>query len=392
MQRSKVLKPATLTLFLLLSSTALIPTTLAQNAETEKQTMVSHKTMADPIEKKAMKAANKTNPFIKKLTPPTPISFASASYRKKIIQLKWFSQKQEKMAFVNQNTSFDLFDLFDGNSTALSNVGKATLDDIGQALTMDGIKTRMFLIAAHSTAEGRNSKNQQQTTLRAKAVKTYLLSYFDIAPNHLQTVGFGSYRLKDRTQPNAKTNNRVEIALIEDIYNHEPGAVITLPKNTQPIAQTEKNIPDVTMEHQAGTTAQRAVTLEHQKMVTDPVMMANSAKMDHHMKDEAKMAKMTHKISRPKKKRTISRGSHRTAIAHTTHKKNRKSARNNSYKKQAQNSYKNRSIYQDTYRYDNSMDDYNSGFSYQSGSSDYEEYPEETRSYNSYNTIRGCER
>ena len=45
----------------------------------------------------------------------------------------------------------------------------------------------------------------------ADAVKRYLMDKFSLAPEHLVTAGYGKSRLKNRNNPSAPENRRVEV-------------------------------------------------------------------------------------------------------------------------------------------------------------------------------------
>ncbi len=166
--------------------------------------------------------------FSKNLRPHGAQAYSSA-YRSKIVRLNWYDNGVRRSGVVNLNRSFDIYGLFQGASLDLTEQAKAILDELGRAITSEGIDTRMYAIAGHSISQGEKREDHALSQRRAEVVFNYLTTKFDIPPARLTPVGFGSHNLKDKDSPQAPENNRVEICLIEDLYDEEPKTTVQLP-------------------------------------------------------------------------------------------------------------------------------------------------------------------
>jgi outer membrane protein OmpA-like peptidoglycan-associated protein len=85
------------------------------------------------------------------------------------------------------------------------------LEMLGQALTNPDLKDNTFIVAGHSAVEGRPIYDLNLSERRAKAVKRFLEENYDIPPDQLIAVGYGSSRLKNPDNPFADENQRVQI-------------------------------------------------------------------------------------------------------------------------------------------------------------------------------------
>ena len=67
------------------------------------------------------------------------------------------------------------------------------------------------MLAGHTDAVGGEEYNQDLSSRRADSVKSYLMQKYSLAPDHLVTAGFGKTRLKNKDNPQAAENRRVEV-------------------------------------------------------------------------------------------------------------------------------------------------------------------------------------
>lgn len=76
----------------------------------------------------------------------------------------------------------------------------------------------MFLIEGHTDAVGSDSYNLALSQKRADAVRDAMrdamLQYFNIAPENLETIGYGEEFLKIETEEEEQENRRVTIRRI----------------------------------------------------------------------------------------------------------------------------------------------------------------------------------
>jgi len=91
------------------------------------------------------------------------------------------------------------------------------LDSVGQAMTSPELTGKSIIIAGHTDATGSELYNLNLSKKRAQAVKEYLVSKWNIAPETMQAVGYGQSRplTTGKTAADLKKNRRVEIRLAE---------------------------------------------------------------------------------------------------------------------------------------------------------------------------------
>ena len=73
-----------------------------------------------------------------------------------------------------------------------------------------------FVIAGHTDGKGSDAYNQLLSERRAEAVKRYLVENYNMPPGTLLAVGYGKTMLKNKTNPFASENRRVQIVNMAD--------------------------------------------------------------------------------------------------------------------------------------------------------------------------------
>jgi outer membrane protein OmpA-like peptidoglycan-associated protein len=105
---------------------------------------------------------------------------------------------------------------FEPDSSTLNESAKVSLDELGKALSHPSLRSRSFLLVAHTDDRGREEYNLALSQRQADAVRSYLIANFDIEPHRLITEGRGeSQPLIEGTDEAARSLNRrvtVEIA------------------------------------------------------------------------------------------------------------------------------------------------------------------------------------
>lgn len=96
-------------------------------------------------------------------------------------------------------------------SAELTGGSKATLDQLGIALSSEQLSPFQFRINGHTDAVGESPFNLSLSEQRAVAVETYLSTNFAIDPARLIGVGLGEEVLLNPDDPSAGENRRVEI-------------------------------------------------------------------------------------------------------------------------------------------------------------------------------------
>lgn len=100
---------------------------------------------------------------------------------------------------------------FEFGSAELTAGSKATLDQLGIALSSDQLSPFRFRIHGHTDAVGESPFNLALSEQRAAAVENYLAGEFQIAPARLIGIGLGEDVLLNPENPAAAENRRVEI-------------------------------------------------------------------------------------------------------------------------------------------------------------------------------------
>ena len=149
-----------------------------------------------------------------------------------------------------EQRSIDLQINFQLNSAALMPEAEQQLDALGAALTSPRLAYAQFNIYGHTDASGPADYNKTLSEKRAEAVKVYLVEKFKIAPDRLQTAGYGEEKLKNTQNPNAAENRRVQIV------NRTPIPGQAMPETSQEMPQQPKTMPQVGPEKTPGLPTQ----------------------------------------------------------------------------------------------------------------------------------------
>ena len=103
--------------------------------------------------------------------------------------------------------------LFPPNSDTLPSTSYAEVDKLGMVLSWPQYADYRIQLAGHTDNQGSERKNQVLSERRVQSIKSYLTQHFHIAPERVQTVGFGSTKPiapNDTPEGRAK-NRRVEV-------------------------------------------------------------------------------------------------------------------------------------------------------------------------------------
>ena len=113
--------------------------------------------------------------------------------------------------FVNLKIRFDV------NSYTLRPGSFAILEELGKALSGQGLQHLSIFINGHTDSDGKEKYNLRLSLNRAYTVKKYLIDYHAISPDRLKVVGYGeSMSIKPNTSAgNKQLNRRVEIVVAD---------------------------------------------------------------------------------------------------------------------------------------------------------------------------------
>jgi len=117
-------------------------------------------------------------------------------------------KKKEKASI-----SFDMIN-FEFDSDVITLDSKPLLKNIGEAISREELKSNSFMIIGHTDSKGGADYNQTLSEKRAKSVKYYLITNFDIQPNRFIDIGKGESELLPEVPGDDAKNRRVEISTI----------------------------------------------------------------------------------------------------------------------------------------------------------------------------------
>jgi outer membrane protein OmpA-like peptidoglycan-associated protein len=105
----------------------------------------------------------------------------------------------------------DLEIYFDFNSAAITPKAESQLNELATALRSPGLEKSVIVLGGHTDAKGSDDYNQDLSQRRAEAAKKYMVDTLKISPDNLTTAGYGRRDLKNKAQPFAAENRRVQI-------------------------------------------------------------------------------------------------------------------------------------------------------------------------------------
>jgi len=125
-------------------------------------------------------------------------------------------ERQQIATVAQERPRIDLEIKFDYNSANIAKTALADMHNLGKALTDPPLKGATFVLAGHTDAVGSEEYNQDLSSRRADSVKRYLTEKFSLAPDRLVTAGYGKTRLRNKDNPKAPENRRVEVVNMAD--------------------------------------------------------------------------------------------------------------------------------------------------------------------------------
>jgi outer membrane protein OmpA-like peptidoglycan-associated protein len=125
-------------------------------------------------------------------------------------------ERQQIATVAQDRPRIDLEIKFDYNSANIAKTALADMDNLGKALTDSSLKGSTFVLAGHTDAVGSEEYNLDLSSRRADSVKRYLMEKYSLSPDHLVTAGYGKTRLKNKENPKAAENRRVEVVNMAD--------------------------------------------------------------------------------------------------------------------------------------------------------------------------------
>lgn len=136
------------------------------------------------------------------------------SIRGKTRQLT-LGERKKVAEIAKSKPNIDLEIYFEYDSSAVTPDAEPELMKLGRVLTSSDLKGGVFLIGGHTDAKGSDGYNQSLSERRAASVKRFLQERFEIPSDVLVTAGYGEDELKNKDDPNAAENRRVQIVNLD---------------------------------------------------------------------------------------------------------------------------------------------------------------------------------
>lgn len=125
-------------------------------------------------------------------------------------------ERQQIVAVAETRPKIDLEIKFDFNSSSIARSAIGDVDSLGKALADPQYRGTTFVLAGHTDAVGGEEFNQDLSNRRADSVKKYLVEKYNLAPDRLVTAGYGKSQLKNKSNPSAPENRRVQVVNMVD--------------------------------------------------------------------------------------------------------------------------------------------------------------------------------
>jgi outer membrane protein OmpA-like peptidoglycan-associated protein len=122
-----------------------------------------------------------------------------------------FDNRDYAVASVEPRRTIDLEVYFDYNSAEITSKAEPQLDELGAALADPKLRGATISINGHTDGIGGDAFNKKLSERRAAMIKEYLVDNFQLSPLNLRTIGYGKTRPKNKMDPNAPENRRVEV-------------------------------------------------------------------------------------------------------------------------------------------------------------------------------------
>jgi outer membrane protein OmpA-like peptidoglycan-associated protein len=122
-----------------------------------------------------------------------------------------FDNRDYAVASVEPRRTIDLEVYFDYNSAEITSKAEPQLDELGAALADSKLRGATISINGHTDGVGGDAFNKKLSERRAAMIKEYLVDNFQLSSSNLRATGYGKTRPKNKTDPNAAENRRVEI-------------------------------------------------------------------------------------------------------------------------------------------------------------------------------------
>jgi len=174
---------------------------------------------ADPISAEQIINALAPKPVTRSLTLSPPATSATSPEEAKFLDAMrnrptrslTLDERQELATVAKDKLSIDIDIDFDYNSAQVGATATPGITALGKALSSPQLANGTFMLAGHTDGKGSDAFNQGLSERRADAVKRYLIARYKLPANNLIAVGYGKSMLKNKDNPLAPENRRVQV-------------------------------------------------------------------------------------------------------------------------------------------------------------------------------------
>jgi outer membrane protein OmpA-like peptidoglycan-associated protein len=128
-----------------------------------------------------------------------------------VVEAKEEREKIVEIVEEQKLPSLDIEIFFEYDSDRIAPGAMKSVIALGQALSDKRLHGQVFLVGGHTDAHGRHDYNQDLSERRASAVRHFLVENFHIDPHVLKVAGFGKEHPKNKHDPFADENRRVQV-------------------------------------------------------------------------------------------------------------------------------------------------------------------------------------
>ena len=145
-----------------------------------------------------------------------------------------------KLVEESKAPNVDVQILFGFDSAEILPEALPSLNELGKALTDPKLKGASFLIAGHTDAKGSADYNLALSQRRAASVADFLVKTYHVDKGQLSVIGFGEEQPKNKEDPLADENRRVQIVNAGNVSVAESKPT---PRQSQRQSQSQNSPP-----------------------------------------------------------------------------------------------------------------------------------------------------
>ena len=173
---------------------------------------------AGPMTPEQILNALTPKPASRSLSAPAPEAAPAPDQSKFVNSLRnrttrsiTLDERQELATIAKNKPAIDIEIDFAYNSAQIGPTAAPGVSALGKALSSPQLASGTFVLAGHTDGKGGDPFNQDLSERRADAVKRYLIERYKLPAANLIAVGYGKTMLKNKDNPLASENRRVQV-------------------------------------------------------------------------------------------------------------------------------------------------------------------------------------